>query len=139
MILAATTSFGFLKSVSYKRRSEKLNSVCLSISQLAELVKTGGNELEYLIKNSFERDIIYYENGFQISNAYFKSQDIKLLTDFLDKIGMEGRESEYNRIKIYSLLFQKQLSEAQKEEEQSSKLCRSLGFLIGLSICIFLI
>lgn len=140
LILAASTLFGLLKANSLKKRADKLGKICISLSKLAQLILSGAGELKALFSLSFEKEILAYnENTPIINKSFLESKDIELLNNFLKEIGMSDSESEYKRITVYKTLFEKQLAEAEKRFVELSKLYNSLGFLTGLSICIFLI
>ncbi len=140
LILTATTLFGFYKSNSLIIRSKKLGKITHSLGKLAQLVRCGSGELENVLLYSFSSDILTYKNGeVKIFNQYLLKEDLKIFDNFFLEIGMNDRESEYKKIMLYKALFEKQLKAAEDNVSRLSKLYNSLGFLTGVSICIFLI
>ncbi|MGI6280291.1 MAG: stage III sporulation protein AB [Acutalibacteraceae bacterium] len=140
LILAAATLAGFFKSTALKKRVDKLSSICVSLSKLGDLIRSGAGELKTLFEMSFDKNILCPESGdYKIDPEYLKAEDNKLLTAFFCEVGMADSRTEYSRICVYKALLEKQLNEAESEYSNRAKLYRSLGFFTGLSICIFLI
>ena len=139
IILTVFSAAGYLKAAALKKRVQKLNALCISASKFGELARAGLGEVSDLIPKSFEEEIIRIAGGKPVlDSSYLKKEDIEIIDAFLNDIGMSDREAEYRRTGTYTALFEKQLNCAEKESDQLYKLYSSLGFLLGLSVCIFL-
>ncbi len=140
LVFSACSLMGFYMGVGLKKRSGKLNSICISLSKLSRLVSLGVGELGELIKSSFEGEILSVENGkIMLNKSYLSSEDIKLFEELLKEMGISDRQSECERIDTYKTLFEKQLKIAEERDKQLFKLYNSLGVLIGLAVCIFVL
>ncbi len=132
LILLSATAWGFLKGNRLLKRSKALEEICISLEKLAELVKCGTGELTELLRLSFgDKNFLADEN--------LSKEDKALFEKLLSEMGISHREKEYKQILIYKTLYKKRLDEAEAQNKKLCKLYNSLGFLIGLSICIFLI
>lgn len=140
LIFAASSLFGVYKAFTLKKRGDKLQSICFSLSKLAELVRNGAGELQKILELSFQKEILIFENGKPIiSCSFLLKDDVQLAESFLGEIGMLNSESEYKRVILYKTLFEQKATEAMQRSQTLSRLYTSLGVLIGLSICIFLV
>ena len=139
-VLASSTLLGVLKAEKLKKRTAELNSICVSLSKLGGLIRVDAGEKNELIKASFPKTLISFcGGGIKVGGVALKNSDKELLSDFITNIGMSDKESEYNRIKVFSELFKSLQQESEKIAAEQSKLYSSLGFLAGLCICIFLL
>lgn len=140
LIMLTCTLFGINKSNFLKRRAEKLNGICMSLSRLSSLIKSETGELDTLLEACFAKDIFVLNGEIRlIDESFLKKDDTVLLNKFLKDAGMQDSESEYKRTLNFISLFEKRASDAQKACSDLSKLYNTLGFLIGVSICIFFI
>lgn len=137
LILLSTTSFGFYKANRLVKRSRALGEICVSLEKLAELIKCGTGELKELLSLSFS-DKIGNGNEIMIDDSLLK-EDNELLKKLISEMGISHRETEYKHILLYKTLFEKRLREAENDSTRLCKLYNTLGFLTGLSICIFLV
>ncbi len=139
-ILLASTCFGFCNSANLKNRNLKLKEICISIETAGRIINSGRVELDFLINHSFKPQVLTYKNEkFNINNNYLLKEDIELFNEFLKDLGMQDLKSEQERISLYKSLFIKQQLKAEENAERLCKLYNTVGFLTGLSICIFLI
>ena len=140
IILTVFSAAGFLKAAALKKRVQKLNSLCISAAKFGELARAGLGEVSDIIPRSFDEEIIHITGGKPaLDSSYLKKEDVEIINAFLSDMGMSDREAEYRRTGTYTVLFEKQLNCAQKESDQLYKLYCSLGILLGLSVCIFLV
>ena len=139
-LLTACTSFGFFKSYRLSLRSKRLNEICIALQKLQQLICSSTQDLNKLLEFSFGKNFIGFENEKPIFNTEgLLKEDMEFLYKLFKEIGISQRETEYKRIAVFETIFKNQLNDANENTKRLSKLYNSLGFLGGLSICIFLI
>lgn len=156
-IIGISTYIGFLKSRTYENRVKELKKIQNSLVMMKSKIEFTYEPL----KNIFEEisRIIYKdkENIFlntinknkEIFLAWSQSVDeikndlliedkeiIKMMGKLLGKTDVKG---QINEIALTENLIQKQIEKAEIEKEKNMKLCRSMGIILGLGICIILI
>ena len=130
---------GVLKSDSLKRRGERLQDILKSLSRLSELIRMGNYEMDELVSICFDSSVISVSCGkCRLKEEYLLKEDVTLLRDFFADFGMTDKESEYERTKLYYSLLKAQHSTALKVHSELGRLYRSIGFMGGLILCIFL-
>ena len=134
LILLSTCAFGFFKGDSLKKRMVNLRKVCLSFEKLLGFVTCSALETDDMLKRSFEPKIIEGSG-----NLGFLPEDTQLFNRFLKEFGMDDREREKQRVSLYKSLFEKQLKASEEDYSRLYKLYNSLGFWVGLSVCIILV
>lgn len=140
LIFATSALLGVCKAIALKKRGDVLQSICFSLYKLAEFVRNGTGELQEILERSFQEEILTFKGGKPvIICSYLEKDDVQLAENFFGEIGMTDSESEYKRIFLYKTLFEQKAQEAVQRAQTLSKLYTSLGILIGLSICIFLV
>lgn len=132
-ILLSCSAVGLIKADALKKRRHKLESICLSLEKLYQLVENSPLESAELINLSFG------VTNPRENTAYLKPEDTEILNRFLGEFGMGDREKECRNISLYKTIFEKQLQVADENSNRLYKLYNSLGFLTGLVICIFLV
>ena len=138
LLFMVCTLWGFSKAVALKKREEKLSEFGRNSAKLKELMRSGGGEIAPLLKTTFHPDQLELkENGIKVNKDYLKDEDISLLEEFLNGIGMGDISGECERISAYVNLIKQRSDEAAKDCEALCRLYKSLGALIGLFICIF--
>ncbi len=139
-VFSVCTSAGFIKSATISRRAKKLSDFYRSICSLAERIRVGSEEILRLIEICFDKSLCgISENKIIIDESYLSPDDIKLLYELFEGIGMGDSVSEYNRISSYGRLIKIQCERAGSDTAQLCKLYKSLGALGGIFICIFLL
>lgn len=139
LILGVCVVSGFLKADVLKKRSEKLQKNLEALNRLGELVRIGSYEIEELVMLCFSADTVAVEKGhIKLSGEYLLKEDIKILEDFFRGFGMADREAEYERTKLFYSLLENQYSAALGVYGKLGRLYRSIGFMGGLILCIFL-
>lgn len=137
-IFSVCTIWGFIKSSDIKKRADKLLDFNRGIAQLAEKLRLGSGEISLLLSQCFcEKLIIPESNGFYIVETYLKKEDISLLREFFENLGMGDSSGEYDRAVAYANLIKEQYDIASKDSAELCKLYKSLGVLSGIFICIF--
>lgn len=129
-ILISCTAFGFYKSYTLGLRCRKLSELCVSLEKLSCFINTSFKDLDVLIKDSF---------GGKINTDGISKEDKEILDKLFSEIGISDREYDFKSILLAKALLEKQLKVAEDDCKRLSKLYNSLGFLCGLSLCIFLI
>ena len=132
-ILLSCSALGLIKADALKKRGHKLESICLSLEKLYQLVENSPLESDELIVLSFG------VTNPRENTAYLKPEDTEILNRFLGEFCMGDREKECRNISLYKTIFEKQLQVADENSNRLYKLYNSLGFLTGLVICIFLV
>ena len=140
LVLLTSTFLGLNKTATLKSRAKKLNLICTGLSNMAHLIKNGADELDNILKMSFNVGVIQFDsNKYGLNKGFLKKQEIADFDEFINSIGILDRQSEYKRIMSFISIFEKRFQEAQKNYNELSKIYNTLGFLVGLSLCIFLI
>lgn len=140
ILLLSCTLIGVYKSNMLSLRSKKLDEICIALEKLAELINCGTGELSSLLMLSFESDVLEIKvDKPVIKTEGLLKEDIELLDKLLKEIGIYDREKEYKQIMLYKTMFMGLKEKAMCDTKRLCKLYNSLGFLIGLTICIFLI
>ena len=97
---------------------------------VAERLKTSpGSDMSRIWRRAVDK----YRQALVLSDS-----DISLLIEFSKNLGMGNREKEKNNIKFTAVRLKIAEDEARAEMEQNSKMCRGLGFLLGIFIVIVL-
>lgn len=130
-IIFATSAIGFLKANSLNLRCKKLSKIYSCIADLKERIRLHQGEITILLNQSFGQ--------FPLNYTHLLPDDIILLEDFFKNIGMSDTKTEYERCELYMSLLSHKTDEAKKEYSELNKLYKSMGFLSGLFICIFLL
>lgn len=130
-LVVSGTALGFYKSYLLELRQKQLLEICNSLERLALLITSSVKDLDVLLKESFKSE--------KIDTFGLLSSDKEILGNLISSLGISNRQREYDNVILCKNLLEKQLSEAKLEYDSLSKLYRSLGFLGGLFLCIFLI
>lgn len=131
LIIAVCTATGFAKAASLKLRAQKLYNLQKGVTQLKELIRLGGGEMDTLATQCF--------NPFPIDYSQLKSEDCKATENLFDEIAMLDSEAAYNRCDICISLLKMRHAEAETNYRELGKLYKSVGALCGVFICIFFI
>ena len=68
-----------------------------------------------------------------------KGEDKKLLTDFGSELGKSDLEGQIKHLQLYQSMFQRQLLSAQNEIAKKSKLYKTMGLFVGVSVALVMI
>lgn len=129
-VLISSTALGFYKSYTLNLRCRKLSEFCVSLEKLSHFITSSFKDLELLLRESF---------GGEIDTSGISKEDKEILEKLFSEIGISDRQRDCNNVLMYKNLLEKQLETAEDDCKRLSKLYNSLGFLGGLSLCIFLI
>ena len=141
LIVLSCSAVGFLKSKSVCLRVKKLKLLHSGINSLFEYIEQDKYELKPAIENAFLKcNFITFENSniCCIDND-LTIEDKNLINDFLKSLGCSSKKSDCDRIKAFASLVQKNLTTAETERVQKSKIYQSFGVCIGLALGILLI
>lgn len=129
-VLISSTALGFYKSYTLNLRCRKLSEFCVSLEKLSHFITSSFKDLELLLRESF---------GGEIDTSGISKEDKEILEKLFSEIGISDRQRDCNNVLMHKNLLEKQLETAEDDCKRLSKLYNSLGFLGGLSLCIFLI
>ena len=129
-VLLSSTSLGFYKSYTLNLRCRKLSEFCVSLEKLSHFITSSFKDLDVLLRESF---------GGEIDTSGISKEDKEILEKLFSEIGISDRQRDCNNVLMYKNLLEKQLETAEDDCKRLSRLYNSLGFLGGLSLCIFLI
>lgn len=138
VIFAVSASVGFLKSLNIKNRAQKLGELSRSVSLLAERIRADSGEIGYIIPLCFAKSLVHITgNRIDLNKSYLEKEDIVLLTEFFDGLGVRDIVSEYERTKLYSQFIKRKADEADEKCAKLCKLYNTVGILSGIFLCIF--
>lgn len=131
LILSVCTAVGFLKALSLKLRVTRLQEIKSGLFTLKEKLRLRSGDKSRLLNECFLSP--------PESFTELKHSDLLLWKEFLKDFGMSDTAAEYQRCESYIALFDAKITDAQKSFDEQQKLYKSLGFLGGLFVCIFLL
>ncbi len=138
-IVCASTLFGFYKSGEKKTYEKRLFNLVISLRELKEKIRQNTGELSSLIPVCFESDSVKLCENKIIINSDFTDEDKSKLNEFFSNLGMSDIESESKKCDIYISLFEERYKYFLDKNRQECKLFRTLGFLFGVFLSIFLL
>mgnify|MGYP002523828656 FL=1 len=139
LVLAVSTAIGFLRAAALKTREKRLFGLYLCMCDLKERIRLENDELRDVLKKSFNGQVSETDGGFKISVNGILPEDEKLINEYFSSAGMSDPDAEYERAQLYASLVKKQHSAAAANSAQLCKLYKTIGFMAGIFICIFLI
>lgn len=140
LIFGTFSLWGFAKSLSLKKRAEKLGEISRSVNRLAGFILAERCETEKMIELSFSPQVMTAENGLpKLEEAYLEREDIALINEFLKNFGSQESGSEHKRTLSYAALLEKQSDAAEEKFSSLGRLYSSSGVLCGILACIFFI
>ena len=140
IILLCCWIIGFIKSEKLILRKNRLDSFCKGFTVLKERIRCGEGEISTLILKSFEKNLFYLKsNTIKVNKEHLKTEEIILIEEYLECAGMLDPDSEFEKCKMYANLLNQQYKKADEECSALCKLYKTIGFLGGIFICIFLL
>ncbi len=122
-----------------KERRSRLSAIRLFIGELSGRIRTG-SEIGDIISEIGDRAGITYESLTPSFEAdYLLKNDKKLLSEFLEGLGLGDTESQCERCRVYSDLFLRQETSAAEQAKEKSGLYGKLGIFSGLFIAVMLV
>ncbi|NLZ45920.1 MAG: hypothetical protein GX896_04430, partial [Clostridiales bacterium] len=92
------------------------------------------NELDFFIKDSNINNI----NDKIIGTNILSADEKELLSGFFSHLGSTDLQGQIASVKMYSKAFQEKYNDFKEIKEEKTRLYRSMGFLVGVFICIIL-
>ncbi len=156
LIVSSCFFIGFSKSKSLFRRKDFLESFILFINTLSTNFRYNGSDIFTLVSFS-EKEGLFAENSFfncdekpfeevwenavsGLPKSYcLKKSDTDLLNKFGMELGKSDVEGQLKHLELYKSLFTKQLSDAEEVIRQKSKLYKTMGFFVGISIVLVIV
>lgn len=140
LVLSVSSAVGFMRAAAVKTREKRLFELYLCMCDLKERIRLENGELRDVLKKSFGDRVTETENGgFVISVNGILGEDEKIINGYLSSAGMSDPDAEYERAELYASLVKNLHSAAAADSAQLCNLYKTLGFMTGLFICIFLI
>ncbi len=139
IILIVCGFAGILKSENLKRQSGDLAEFIKGFSQLSELVRIGNYEIGELSAICFKKALGFFENGeFIIACNSLTAAQKEIIKEFFGGFGFSDTEGEHSRTILYINMLKSEQKEVLARYATLGSLYRSVGFMGGLIICIFL-
>lgn len=138
LLFLSCSAFGFWRSFCISKRAQKLEQITRSCFELGARIKTEKKELSRVISLCFSKETVFIKNERPVLNkSFLENRDIELLEEFFASFGMRDKASEYERVKLFCAILEKESSFAGEKAKKLCRLYNTLGLLFGLSICIF--
>ena len=139
LIIAAATSLGFYKASCVCEEEKLLSRICHSLHSLREKIRLNYGEMSVIIPLCFSAEILNIKNGKVNINTKIPTIERQLISEYFSTAGMGDIESEVAKTDTYINLFEERLLEKRKKTKELCKLYRTVGFLCGLFLSIFMI
>lgn len=139
LIIVAATSLGFYKASCVCEEEKLLSQICSSLHSLREKIRLNYGEMNIIIPLCFSGEILNIKNSKVTINAKMPSSEKQILLEYFSTAGMGDIESETTKADTYISLFEERLLEKRKKTKELCKLYRTVGFLCGLFLSIFMI
>lgn len=139
LIIAAATSLGFYKASCVCEEEKLLSQICSSLHSLREKIRLNYGEMSVIVPLCFSNKILNIEKGEVNITAMVPFAERQILSDYFSTAGMGDIESEIAKADTYINLFEERLLEKRKKTKELCKLYRTVGFLCGLFLSIFMI
>ena len=131
LIIITSTTIGFFKANTLSLRAKRLQELVQCITQMKELIRLGGGEIDRLSEQCF--------GAFPIDYSHLTIEDSEITESLFKEISMLDTEAAYKRCDICLSLLEMRHSEALQKQRELGKLYKSIGALFGIFICIFFI
>lgn len=156
MLLAATTSTGFMLSRRLSKRRDFLKAFIAFINSVTTNIRYSSADIFTVITSSANSDSLLYFAIDTAQNLPFEAvwkdkidnipkhlslteADKKLLYEFGTQLGKTDVDGQMKHLELYKISFTKQLSFAEEAIKQKSKLYKSMGFFAGAAIALMMI
>lgn len=140
IIFSVCSGIGILKSENLRKQSCDLTEFIKSFSQLSELVRIGNYEIDELSSICFNKSLGFFEkHEFIINCSSLTETQNKIIKEFFEGFGFSDAKGEYNRAELYINMLKSEQKQSLSKYSAVGSLYRSVGFMSGLIICIFLL
>jgi len=114
---------------------EPINNIFLDISKI--VYENKNNIFKEIVKKNDELSKLWNDEINRIKNLNIEDKEIiKILGKNLGKTDIKGQVSE---LELSLKLIEKQIEKAENEKNKNYKLCKKLGGISGIAICIILL
>ena len=139
LITLTGTLIGF--SVASKKRDYEalLFAILLSLKELKQKIRIKSGELSTLIPLCFDKSCVSVKAGKFVISTVFSPEDKNKLTELFSSLGMADSESESKKCDTYIAFFEERYNYISNKNREECKLYRTLGFLSGVFLSIFLL
>ena len=158
-IFCGSTYIGIMISNRYKRRTEQLCEMKRALNFFEAKIEYTYEPLQEIfmqISNNVKREIgnIFkiagvkmqeksakeaWEHSIEIAQTDLTIDDINVIKDFGKTLGQTDLQGQLSKTKLTLGFLDKQIQEAQIEENKNKKMYKTLGVLTGLGLVIILI
>lgn len=140
LIFSVCSLCGIAKSESLKTKRKHIYLVTRSVEDLAEYIRLGRGEAFVLVKECFDKDYVYTNDGeITVNNTFLEKETVEILKEFFRDFGMQDVSAEYERTLIYVKILKKQYDESDLKCRELCRLYNTLGMLFGVFLVIFLL
>lgn len=140
-ILFSSVFFGYCKSINFKKRVIELKNIHSGTLRLKEYIQNCPAEIENIYNSCYGScsDVEYLNGKITTKEGSLSKEDYELLNEFFNLLGASDLKSECARIDLYLELIKKQISFAESDAEQGSKIWQTCSICVGIGISILII
>lgn len=164
MIIAATSSLGFLFSYRYSSRPKELRGIRRLLQMLETEIVYGATPLPFAFSNIARRtdgsaklfleltSQLLSERAFLsvreawvhavntvLSKTAMTASDMELIKSFGSVLGCSDREDQQKHFSLLYIQLKQQEDIAEEERKRNARMYKSLGFLFGAAVFIMLV
>ena len=141
LILLSSVFFGYCKSANLKKRVFELKKIHSGTLRLKEYIENCPTEIGSIYNSCYGscNNLEYLNGKIRIKKDFVSKEDYDLLNEFFTLLGASDTKSECARINLYSELISKQISSAEKDAEEGSKIWQTCSICVGVGISILII
>lgn len=141
LILLTSFLFGYLKSLSFKKRLIELKKILSGSERLKEYIENCPTEIESIYTSCYGNcsDIQYKNCKICAKQGLITKEDCELLNEFFTSLGTFDLKSECAHINLYIELIKKQILSAEPEANEGSKIWQTCSICVGIGIAILII
>lgn len=146
-IVGCSAFVGLYYSARLTKRRDTLNSIAELLDRAAVRMSYSSGDLCEIFSDNFARFKFVRDKPFDEYWSAFvkaisqplKKDDIILLRNFINGLGVTDNDSQQRHIRLYTELLREKSVQAQREIDERSKLYRVLPISLGLMISILII
>jgi len=139
LLICSSTLIGF-RFASKKCDYEKLLfSLLLSLKELKGKIRMKSGEIISLIPLCFDKSCVSVKGGKVFIGNALSNEDRNKLSELFSCLGMSDSESEGKKCDTYISFFEERYNFISNKNREECKLFRTLGFLSGVFLSIFLL
>ncbi len=141
-LVCATTAVGINMSRELSYRVKSLEWFIGAIDEIGEKIRYTSAELAQIVGSIYSVDTyLTVNNPFSVTvkKCGICEQDEKIICEFFSQLGMGDGESQIKRCMNYKRRLMRQKEDADKQQQEKSRLYKMLGLFSGLGIAIVLV